>query len=166
MSITTKTGDHGMTSLYTGERIAKNSLRVDAYGTIDELNSALALARATSGKESIKETTLKLQKLNMALMADLASLNASNRIANEEISQVETIINQLEEKLPPLTQFITPGKTLPGSFFDLARTTARRAERNILTLASEEKINDNIRIYINRLSDLCFLLMRAEEELK
>lgn len=165
MSICTKTGDKGTTSLFTGERVPKNSLRVRAYGTVDEVSSALGLARAFAKKEDVQKLLLKLEQTNLKLMADLASITDKYHITNETIAEIDHKIVELEAKLPPITAFIMPGRSKSGAFLDLARTTTRRAEREVLTLADVEAINDNVRIYLNRLSDLCFLLMRVEEEL-
>lgn len=165
MSICTKTGDKGTTSLFTGERVPKNSLRVRAYGTVDEVSSALGLARAFAKKEDVQKLLLKLEQTNLKLMADLASITDKYHITNETIAEIDHKIVELEAKLPPITAFIMPGNSKSGAFLDLARTTTRRAEREVLTLADTETINDNVRIYLNRLSDLCFLLMRVEEEL-
>lgn len=163
MSICTKTGDKGETSLYTGQRIAKDSLRVESYGSVDEINSALAMAKAASAKKEIKETIETVQKLNMSLMADLASIGAAPLITEKEVGILEKKITDLEEVLPPLKAFILPGDTLCGSFLDLARTTARRAERRVLALAQSEVVPKQDKLFLNRLSDLCFLLMRFEE---
>ena len=165
MSICTKTGDKGMTSLYTGQRVAKNSLRVKAYGTVDEVTSALGLARAFSEKEEIKTLLLQLEQTNLKLMADLANITDKYYITQDVIDDIETKITEFEGKLPPIKAFIMPGNTKAGAFLDLVRTTVRRAEREILSLAAEEEINSNVKIYLNRLSDLAFLLMRTEEEL-
>lgn len=165
MSICTKTGDKGTTSLFTGERVAKNSLRVQAYGTVDEVSSALGLARAFATKTEVADLLLHLEQQNLKLMADLASITDKYYITDEVISDIEAKITEFEAKLPALTAFIMPGRSKSGAFLDLARTTTRRAERNVLTLAEKEDINPNIKVYLNRLSDLCFLLMRIEEEL-
>lgn len=165
MSICTKTGDKGTTSLYTGQRVAKNSLRVKAYGTVDEVTSTLGLARAFSEKEEIKNLLLQLEQTNLKLMADLASITDKYYITQEVIDDIENKITDFETKLPPIKAFIMPGGSKAGAFLDLVRTTVRRAEREVLTLADEEEINPNIKIYLNRLSDLAFLLMRTEEEL-
>lgn len=163
MSITTKTGDQGMTGLYTGERIAKNSPRVNAYGNVDELNSALALARASSKNRRVTEIVFELQKMNMSLMAELASIKANPYITAGEVGKLDAFIDELEQKLPVLSAFLTPGETLCGGFLDLSRTIARRTERSVLDLAKEETVTKEVRIFLNRLSDLCFLLMRLEE---
>lgn len=165
MSICTKTGDKGTTSLYTGQRVAKNSLRVKAYGTVDEVTSTLGLARAFSEKEEIKKLLLQLEQTNLKLMADLASITDKYYITQEVIDDIESKITDFETKLPPIKAFIMPGGSKAGAFLDLVRTTVRRAEREVLTLSDEEEINPNIKIYLNRLSDLAFLLMRTEEEL-
>lgn len=163
MSICTKTGDKGTTSLYTGQRVAKNSLRVNAYGTVDEISSALGLARAFAQKSEVAELLLKLEQMNLKLMADLASITDKYYITKEVIDEIEAKITEIEAKLPPLRAFIMPGDTKSGAFLDLARTVTRRAEREVLTLADKEEINENVKIYLNRLSDLAFLLMRLEE---
>ena len=102
MSICTKTGDKGMTSLYTGQRVAKNSLRVKAYGTVDEVTSALGLARAFSEKEEIKTLLLQLEQTNLKLMADLASITDKYYITQDVIDDIETKITEFEGKLPPI----------------------------------------------------------------
>lgn len=165
MSICTKTGDKGTTSLYTGQRVAKNSLRVKAYGTVDEVTSTLGLARAFNEKKEIQDLLLQLEQTNLKLMADLASITDKYYITQDTIDEIEAVINETEAKLPPIKAFIMPGKTKAGAFLDLVRTTVRRAEREVLSLADEEEINPNIKIYLNRLSDLAFLLMRIEDDL-
>lgn len=165
MSICTKTGDKGTTSLYTGQRVAKNSLRVRAYGTVDEVTSTLGLVRAFSEKKEIQDLLLQLEQTNLKLMADLASITDKYYITQDTIDEIEAVINETEAKLPPIKAFIMPGKTKAGAFLDLVRTTVRRAEREVLSLADEEEINPNIKVYLNRLSDLAFLLMRIEDDL-
>lgn len=163
MGIYTKTGDEGKTSLYTGERVDKTSLRVEAYGTVDELNAALAMARAFCKKVVVKEKIIEVQKLNSMLMADLASLSQTGRIKEENIAMLEQIMDEIEGKLPPLASFIIPGDTAGGAALDLARTITRRAERRVLELAKTKLVDKNDRLFLNRLSDFCFMLMRFEE---
>lgn len=165
MSVYTKTGDKGLTSLYTGERVPKNSLRVKAYGTIDEMNSALAMVRATCTNDHVRGVVLQLQKNNNVLMGDLASLGQAARINEGTVKYIEAIIDDVESKIPPFTGFIIPGESPAGAYLDLARTMARRAERCILDLADAEPdgVHESNRLYVNRLSDLCFVLMRMEE---
>lgn len=164
MSIYTKTGDAGETGLYTGERVRKSSLRVAAYGTVDELDSVLGLARASVAKAEVRERVLTLQKKLPALMADLASRAQEAMIAEADVAALEQAMDELEGRLPPLTSFLVPGDTQGGAALDHARTVTRRAERLFCRLAEEEEVHDTDRRYLNRLSDYCFLLMRLEEQ--
>lgn len=164
MSIYTKTGDAGETGLYTGERVKKSSLRVAVYGTVDEIDSVLGLARALAAKEETKQRVLALQEKLPALMADLASLGAEARIREEDVQALEQAMDGLEQRLPPLTAFLIPGATPGGAALDHARTVTRRAERLFCRLAEEAPVHDTDRRYLNRLSDYCFLLMRFEEQ--
>lgn len=164
MSIYTKTGDAGETGLYTGERVKKSSLRVAVYGTVDEIDSVLGLARALAAKEETKQRVLALQEKLPALMADLASLGAEARIQEEDVQALEQAMDGLEQRLPPLTAFLIPGATPGGAALDHARTVTRRAERLFCRLAEEAPVHDTDRRYLNRLSDYCFLLMRLEEQ--
>ncbi len=164
MGVYTKTGDEGKTGLYTGERVDKDSLRVQVYGTIDEVDSALAMARAFSEKTEVKQKILALQKLLPMLMADLASLGKEPSILQSHISELEQEMDKIEAALPPLRCFIIPGDTKAGAMLDLARTVARRAERLFCALSKEEAVHQEDRIFLNRLSDYCYLLMREEQE--
>ena len=164
MSIYTKTGDAGETGLYTGERVKKSSLRVAVYGTVDELDSVLGLARAFAAKAEVRERVLALQKKLPMLMADLASRAQKASIAEADVAVLEQAMDELEGRLPPLTSFLVPGDTQGGAALDHARTVTRRAERLFCRLAEEEEVHDTDRRYLNRLSDYCFLLMRLEEQ--
>lgn len=164
MSIYTKTGDAGETGLYTGERVKKSSLRVAVYGTVDELDSVLGLARASVANAEVRERVLVLQKKLPALMADLASRAQEAMIAEADVAALEQAMDELEGRLPPLTSFLVPGDTQGGAALDHARTVTRRAERLFCRLAEEEEVHDTDRRYLNRLSDYCFLLMRLEEQ--
>lgn len=165
MSITTKTGDNGETSLLTGERVKKSGLRVDTYGTLDEVDSALGLARAFSDKNDVAERILKLQRKLPALMADFASCGTEPRITMEDVREIESWCDDVESDLPEEHAFIIPGGSQSGAMLDLARTTARRAERCACRLAEAEEVAASDRIYLNRLSDYCYLLMRLEEDI-
>ena len=164
MSIYTKTGDAGETVLYTGERVRKSALRVAVYGTVDELDSVLGLARASVAKAEVRERVLALQKKLPALMADLASRAQDAMIAEADVTAIEQAMDELEGRLPPLTSFLGPGDTQGGAALDHARTVTRRAERLFCRLSEEEEVHDTDRRYLNRLSDYCFLLMRLEEQ--
>jgi len=163
MKVYTKTGDKGTTGLLTGERTPKDSPRVEAYGTIDEINSALGLARAWCTKADVQEIILGVQKTLMMMMADLASLHSSVHYISEEHSrQLEQLIDKLDAQLPPLQSFIIPGGNAGAAALDLARTVTRRAERQVLRLSRQEEVNNHILITLNRLSDLCFVMARVE----
>ena len=163
MKIYTKTGDKGFTSLYTGERVEKNSVRVQVYGAIDEADSALGIARAFVEVEAVREKIFAVQKLLPKLMADFASLNREPTITFDDVKNLEAEMDALESSLPPLKEFLIPGKTKGGAFLDLARTITRRAERLSCELAKAEKVHEADKIFLNRLSDFCFLLMRKED---
>jgi len=163
MKVYTKTGDKGITGLLTGERTPKDSLRVEAYGTIDEVNSALGLARAWCGKSDVQEIIYSTQKVLMMIMAELASLDSNAHYISEEHSrQLEQFIDELDAQLPPLQAFIIPGGNAGAAALDLARTVTRRGERQVLRLSRQEEINEHVLITLNRLSDLCFMLARVE----
>ena len=163
MKVYTKTGDKGTTGLLTGERIEKDSVRVEAYGTIDEINSALGLARVWCTKTDVKDIIYSAQKTLMMIMADLASIHSDTHYISEENSrQLEQLIDKLDAQLPPLQAFIIPGGNAGAAALDLARTVTRRAERQVLRLSRQEEVNKHILITLNRLSDLCFMLARVE----
>ena len=160
-AVYTRTGDKGTTGLYTGERVPKQSMRVEAYGTVDEISSALGLARATVRREDVRETIYKVQQLLMSLMADIASLNLP-----EPVKMFEETIDKFDNMLQPLSHFIIPGGTPGSAALDIARTTTRRAERCLLRLSETEEVNQQVLICLNRLSDLCFILSRVEVEVE
>lgn len=164
MSVYTKTGDKGETGLYTGQRVKKNSIRVSAYGAVDEAAGVLALARGLSENEEVKARIFALQKLLPLLMADLASLNEENLIKEEHIKNLENEMDKIEDNLPPIKSFVIAGNTKAGGALDLARTILRRAEREFITLKENEPVHEADGIFLNRLSDYVFLIMRVEEE--
>jgi len=163
MGVYTKTGDKGQTSLFTGERVDKDSLRVETYGIIDEMNSALGMARAFCKNEKVKTLIFMLQKDMPMFMADLASKGSEPYIKEMHITDLESEMDEIEAEVGPLRNFLIPGNTQGGAMLDLARTIARRGERQMLRLAKEEEVHETDRRYINRLSDYCFMLMRLEE---
>ena len=163
MSVTTKTGDQGQTSLFTGERIAKDDLRVEVYGIVDSLGSTLGMARAFAENKRVKEDILAAQKQLGMLMADFASRNKPPRITDEMIAGIEAEIASIEESLPALKEFIIPGDRKSSAMLDLARTTARTAERHAWTLARRGAVAEVDLRYLNRLSDYIFVLMRLED---
>ena len=163
--IYTRTGDKGETGLVGGARVPKDSLRVEAYGNVDELNSVLGLARAFLNDGELDSILDGLQQDLFVAGADLASVAESAhkvpRITKERISELEHVIDKLQEELQPLKAFILPGGTQAASILHFSRTVARRAERTIVTLSNAEKISDQMVPYINRLSDLLFVLARV-----
>lgn len=163
MKIYTKTGDDGKTSLFTGERLDKDDPRVQTYGTVDEINSVLGMARAFSEVDEVREKIFQLQKVLPRLMADLASMNKPALIHENDVATLESEMDEMDKLLPPLKSFLIPGSTKSGAILDLARTVTRRAERNFCKLGRFEAVHEVDGLFLNRLSDYCFMLMRVEE---
>lgn len=167
MKIYTKTGDDGDTGLFGGPRISKDAPRIEAYGTVDELNSVLGLVRSHGAAPEVDSLLYRIQNELFNLGAQLATPNPvakqTNMIGPSQIAGLEVAIDRYEESLAPLTQFILPGGTLAAAALHLARTVCRRAERRLITLVrqSSEPISPDLVIYLNRLSDLLFVLARA-----
>ena len=164
MGVTTKTGDKGQTSLFTGERVDKDHRRVEVYGNVDMLASALGMARAFVENESVKERVLNLQKKLGMLMADFASIGKEPMITAEMLAELEADEEAIEKSLPPLRVFLIPGEKKGGAMLDFARTTARTAERRAWSLRREEDVHEIDIRFLNRMSDYIFLLMRLEEQ--
>src|SRR5215212_9537234 len=165
MKIYTKTGDAGETGLWGGLRIAKDAARVQAYGTVDECNAALGVARASGVDVGLDAILARIQDQLFVVGADLATPGEAAsipRIGTEEIAFLEQSIDALEEQLEPLKQFILPGGTPAAAQLHLARTICRRAERGVVGLARQEAaLSAHIGVYLNRLSDCLFVLARA-----
>ena len=162
--IYTRGGDSGLTSLGDGKRVKKNSLRIRAYGEIDEVNSILGIVVCYCN-EFLKKIILKIQNDLFDVGADLCipSLNEKKIILNEQnILFLEKELDKINVNLKKLDSFILPGGTKASSFLHYARTVTRRCERTIVELSSKEKINQNIIKYINRLSDFLFVAARIE----
>ncbi|MCI0337011.1 MAG: cob(I)yrinic acid a,c-diamide adenosyltransferase [Acidobacteria bacterium] len=159
----TKSGDTGQTSLVDGSRVSKADPRVAAYGEVDELNSLLGLSRAGLADQELDEALEKIQNELFIVGADLASPLTIQvpRIEDEHILEMEQLIDLLLEELEPLREFILPGGTAFGAALHLARTIARRAERSVVALAENSEINENAIRYLNRLSDLLFVMARV-----
>ncbi|KAB8030902.1 cob(I)yrinic acid a,c-diamide adenosyltransferase [Fluviispira multicolorata] len=167
----TRTGDKGTTALADGSRTSKDSSRLESYGTIDELNSIIGICRQNLNEIS-EEKKLLIDKWLFAIQNDLFNLGSdlatpiSSRWKNmilineNDIIQLEKIIDYCQSTLEPLKDFVLPGGTLLNSYLHLSRTVCRRAERLIVSLTKEEEINKSILIYVNRLSDLFFVLSR------
>jgi cob(I)alamin adenosyltransferase len=159
----TKTGDAGQTSLVSGERVSKADWRVTAYGEVDELNSVLGLARTLLADEQINEVLGRIQNELFIVGADLATPMTTQvpRVEASLIAEMEQTIDQFLSELEPLKEFILPGGSQAGATLHLARTVARRAERAVVALAAREEINAQALAYLNRLSDLLFVLARV-----
>ena len=169
MKIYTKTGDEGKTSLFDNSRVWKSDQRIMSYGAVDELNSSLGIALSLELDPEIKDILIKLQNDLFILGSDLANPNMSDekiRTTPEMITFLEQKIDLLEPQLQPLTSFILPGGTLLASILHLSRTISRRAETHVIALSQNEEINKDAAIYLNRLSDLMFILARAINHLK
>ncbi len=170
--IYTKTGDSGETSLFGGERVPKDHLRLEAYGTLDELNSWLGYSiRAVKSKE-VKSLLLELQNRLFDAGSDLATpLTYNNpgftipRISSENVTMVEAAIDKFDAELPELKNFVLPGGCKSASRLHIARGVCRRGERAIVALMHKEEINRNLLIFVNRISDLLFVLARFENKL-
>lgn len=167
MRIYTKTGDAGETSLFDQSRVLKSDARVDAYGEVDELNACLGLARATGVDADVAALLDTIQRELFAVGARLADPSAriaervtKASITGEQVERLERTIDRLEQELPPLRRFILPGGSPAGAHLHLARTVCRRAERRVVGLGADA-VEPLVVIYLNRLSDLLFVLARA-----
>jgi len=170
----TRGGDRGETSLVGGQRVAKDSVRIESYGTVDELNAVLGLARvanrdtprAAEGDRLRLDALLeRLQNELFNLGSDLATLEGDRRpnqpvVEERHVKRLEAEIDELNDGLPVLTSFVLPGGGPVGATLHQARTVCRRAERVVTVLAREEAVGDHVLAYLNRLSDLLFVLSR------
>lgn len=161
MSITTKTGDKGTTGIFTGERIAKFSPIIEANGTIDELSSFLGEAKHYLDEE-LKEILEKIQVELYSLMAEIASKGEYKKVGEEEIRRLEELIEKFESEVK-LEGFVVPGSTIASAKLDICRTIARRAERRVSKVVLEYGIGEDVLKYLNRLSDLLFIMARYVE---
>ncbi|TXE12052.1 cob(I)yrinic acid a,c-diamide adenosyltransferase [Seonamhaeicola algicola] len=172
MKIYTKTGDKGTTALFGGTRVPKHHIRIESYGTVDELNSYIGLIRDQNIQEQCKNTLIKIQHELFTVGAILATdpekavlkngkerLNI-DKITNEQIAHLEHEMDIMNEALPPMTHFVLPGGHQTVSFCHIARCVCRRAERLATALNETEPINNNVLMYLNRLSDYLFVLAR------
>ncbi|MBW6411582.1 cob(I)yrinic acid a,c-diamide adenosyltransferase [Clostridium weizhouense] len=169
MKIYTKTGDKGTTALYGGSRVDKDSLRVEAYGTIDEVISFIGLAYAESEDKEERDALEEIQRKLFVLGAELASdeqgfTYLKEVITDEDIEKLEVLIDKYMNLAGPFKGFVTPGKNKMSAALHVARTVARRAERRIATLCKEEDVREQVKMYVNRLSDVLFAFARYEEE--
>ena len=173
MSIATKTGDDGTTGLLFNRRVPKNHPRVEAYGSVDELNSAIGMARATAQHDLVRDNLLAVQKDLIVLMGELATLpqdlsrylkDGFTRVTPQMTAKLDQLVQQIEAENVAFHGWATPGATLNAAALDVARTTCRRAERRICALQEADELqNPEILVYLNRLSDALWLLARWVE---
>lgn len=157
--IATKTGDQGETGLADGRRVLKSSARIDAYGTVDELNALCGIMVASS-QGKLQSQLQRVQRELFDLGADLALAKGGPRITKEHVERLDQELDELEASLPPLKRFILPGGHVGAAYLHLARTVCRRAERAIVALAREEDVPADALVYLNRLGDWLFLQAR------
>jgi len=162
----TKTGDQGLTSLVGGARVSKASLRVDSYGEVDELNAVLGVIRSQGVNEEINGLLIVIQNDLFIMGADLASPPDIEvpRVSGESVGNLERAIDKFLEELEPLKEFILPGGNIGGSNLHFARAVSRRAERKVVKLMEQEEVGENVLKYLNRLSDLLFVMARVENQ--
>ena len=157
--LATKTGDDGTTGIGTNQRMPKDSARIEAIGCVDELNSAIGMTCSQSIDESVGEVLTEIQHRLFDLGGELA-MPGFTLIEEKHIQSLDDWLDDFNGQLPPLKEFVLPKGSLATTSCHLARTICRRAERRVVTLARDEEINDNVRIYLNRLSDLLFVFCR------
>jgi cob(I)alamin adenosyltransferase len=165
MKIYTKTGDKGTTALFGGKRVSKADLRIDAYGTVDELNSFIGLLRDQEVNQKRKKSIIEIQNTLFVVGSNLATEPGNTKVkvpslTESDIEELERAIDKMEEELPPLKSFVLPGGHQAVSFCHVARTVCRRAERLVIALNNQEPIDPAIIKYLNRLSDFLFVLSR------
>ena len=164
--IYTRTGDKGKTSLVGGARVKKTHVRLEAYGTVDELNSQLGLLYTYLTEEGDKKLILWVQHKLFSVGSYLATdqsntaLRIESQIADEDIHRLENVIDEADASLPPLKAFVIPGGSRGSAVCQVCRTVCRRAERRILTMAEEHEVTENVSAFVNRLSDYLFVLAR------
>lgn len=166
VKIYTRTGDDGRTSLIGHGRVPKSASRVEAYGCVDELNAVLGLARAADAEGWFSDELAELQSRLLSIGAELATVDAAAlakqpRVADADVTRLEAWIDRLDGGLPELQRFLLPGGTPLAAHFHVARTVCRRAERRLVSLAQVETVEPRIGRFLNRLSDLLFVMARA-----
>lgn len=157
-------GDKGKTDLASGERVSKSSERISSYGTVDELNSITGLIASKCDRK--RDELEQIQNELHILQAELADMEPDKIITQEDIDRLEKLCDSYQEEIPPLRDFILAGGTETASYMHMARSVARRAEREIVKLDKKEELREPVLAYINRLSDLFFLMGRHENHLE
>lgn len=162
----TKTGDAGETSLYSGERVSKCCARVDAYGTVDELQASLGMARALAVHADVKLAIRELQETLVRAMAELATVGGNPHIIEEDVEGIERTIDRFASCLSAVASFQIPGDSAGSAALHVARTVARRSERAVLLSVERDQVPASPALlkFFNRVSDLCYVLARFEDE--
>ena len=163
MKIYTGYGDKGNTALYGGEKVSKHHLRIHVYGTLDELSSTIGLLRSRQEDEPVDDILHQIQSALFNISAEIATPDEKKikqKLEEKQIRSIELTIDEIDEKLPVLKNFILPGGSEAASLAHIARTVCRRAERHLVELMQTEEIRLTVLVYINRLSDLFFVLAR------
>jgi ATP:cob(I)alamin adenosyltransferase len=165
MSISTKAGDKGQTGLYSGEQVWKDDLRVDAYGTLDELDAHIGEAKHLIHDVNLRHLLIDVQKDLYRVMGELASKDGSfpQPITATESEKLTALVHDFEQRMD-LKGFVIPGSTVQSAKLDVCRTIVRRAERRIVALSHTENVPENILQYVNRLSDFFFIIARWIEK--
>lgn len=158
--IYTRTGDEGTTGLATGERVAKDSPRIEVTGDVDELNCVIGMVLVHPMEDSLRQTLAEIQHKLFDLGGEL-SMPGYQLLSPDDVSFLETALDKANEKLPPLKEFVLPGGSPAAAACHLARAVCRRAERRLITLSRGETVSDTARCYLNRLSDLLFVYSRV-----
>ncbi len=165
MKIYTRTGDKGETGLIGGKRVAKDDARIEATGQVDELSSVIGIVIAFSDDMELREALTKIQRTLFVVGADLATPAGEKiaipRLSPSKVSELEALIDKADAELPKIQSFVLPGGSKTASLMHLARTICRKAERTVITLNRYDKVNEAVPIYLNRLSDLLFVLARS-----
>jgi len=159
----TGNGNRGKTDLSSGERVSKSSERIEAYGTVDELNSLTGLIASKSERK--RDELEEVQNELHILQAELSNMKPDTKITEENTQRLEHLCDKYQEECPPLRNFVLAGGTETASFLHQARSVARRTERKIVELDQKQEIRPEVLAYINRLSDLFFLMARHENHL-
>ncbi|HRD49419.1 MAG: cob(I)yrinic acid a,c-diamide adenosyltransferase [Candidatus Competibacter sp.] len=157
--IYTRTGDAGTTGLGNGERVTKDCPRIEAIGAVDELNCTIGRVLVHDLRIEIRDCLQEVQHKLFDLGGEL-SIPGYQAIKEEDVTRLETMLNEFNTQLPPLKEFILPGGGRAAADCHMARATCRRAERRVVSLAREEEVGESVRVYLNRLSDLLFVLCR------
>ena len=157
--IYTRTGDGGTTGLGNGERVAKDCLRIEAIGAVDELNCAIGRVLVHDLRETIRDCLQQAQHKLFDLGGEL-SIPGYQAVREEDVARMEAALNEFNAQLPPLKEFILPGGGRAAADCLMARAICRRAERRVVSLARDEEVGESARVYLNRLSDLLFVLCR------